>query len=112
MQTRLVVIIAKPGLLFFHLGVLGVFRVRRPGDGQPSASRAGLQLKCAFSYTSVILYFFICMTRTVWITLCMLLSRSGPKFGRSSAQQNSGKRSGERSSRFARHTLDKEKWLT
>jgi hypothetical protein len=30
MQTRLDVIIAKSGLLFFHLGVLGVFRVRRP----------------------------------------------------------------------------------
>jgi hypothetical protein len=55
MQTRLNVIIAKSGLSFFHLGVLGVFRVQRPGDGQPPASRAGSPLKCAFAPTSVIL---------------------------------------------------------
>jgi hypothetical protein len=55
MQTRLDVIIAKSGLSFFRMGVLGVFRVRRPGDGQPSTSRAGSPPNCAFPPTSVIL---------------------------------------------------------
>jgi hypothetical protein len=58
MQTRLNVIIANSGLSFFHVGVLGVFRWRRPGDGQPSASRAGLQLKVFifvyFSYSLIL----------------------------------------------------------
>jgi hypothetical protein len=112
MQTRLDVIIAKSGLSFFRMGVLGVFRVRRPGGRSAVRQPRRIATKvCISAYFGNSLILHLHDTDGLEYSLSTFEPKRPESSGDRSAREISRKRSGERSSGFARHALEKDTGL-